>query len=69
MRGLWVVIIGLLVRTWANGYAIKTEKLTTSGPYAHIRNPLYVGSFLIMTGLLIVLQVPITILVLSLLVF
>lgn len=57
MRSIWFVISGLLVRSWANCYAIKMEKLTTSGPYAHVRHPLYLGSFLIMVGFLIMLNI------------
>lgn len=33
-------------RIWAAGTIHKTEELTTSGPYARVRHPLYVGSFL-----------------------
>jgi protein-S-isoprenylcysteine O-methyltransferase Ste14 len=32
-------------RIWAAGTIHKTEELTTGGPYAHVRHPLYVGSF------------------------
>lgn len=58
-HGLGIVVVGLLLRGCANGYAIKTEELTVSGPYAYTRNPLYVGSFLIMFGMLIILQIPV----------
>lgn len=45
-----VALIGVLVRAWASGHISKNEKLATSGPYAHTRNPLYFGSFLIAAG-------------------
>ena len=52
--GLWlglpVAFAGLLVRAWAAGHIVKNEQLTTTGPYAHTRNPLYFGSFLIAAG-------------------
>jgi protein-S-isoprenylcysteine O-methyltransferase Ste14 len=48
--GLLLVFTGLAVRSWAAGVLHKTRELTTTGPYAVIRNPLYVGSFLIMAG-------------------
>lgn len=57
MRSIWFILPGLAVRTWANCYAIKMEKLTTSGPYAYVRHPLYSGSFLILVGLLVMLNV------------
>src|SRR5208282_4816425 len=54
--GIGYVIAGLLIRLWSNGYAIKNDKLTTSGPYAFVRNPLYLGTFLIAIGFVIVLK-------------
>ncbi len=54
--GIGLVIAGLLLRLWSNGYAIKNDKLTTSGPYALVRNPLYLGTFLIAAGFVIVLN-------------
>ncbi|MFC1658118.1 methyltransferase family protein [Candidatus Omnitrophota bacterium] len=49
--------IGLLIRVWANGYAVKLEKLTTSGPYALLRHPLYLGTMLIAIGFVIMLKI------------
>jgi len=54
--GIWFVVLGLLVRLWANGYAIKTHKLTTSGPYSLVRNPLYLGTMLVTIGFMIMLN-------------
>ncbi len=54
--GMGYVIAGLLIRLWSNGYAIKNDKLTTSGPYAFVRNPLYLGTFLICIGFCILLN-------------
>ena len=45
-----VAVIGLALRAWASGYLRKNDELATSGPYAHTRNPLYLGSFLIGLG-------------------
>lgn len=55
--GIWFIITGLLIRTWANGYAIKTEKLTTSGPYAFVRHPLYLGTAFLTIGFIIMLKI------------
>src|SRR5476651_2539578 len=54
--GIGYIIAGVLLRLWSNGYAIKNDKLTTSGPYAFVRNPLYLGTFLIAIGFVIVLK-------------
>ena len=48
--GIGYVLAGLMIRLWSNGYAIKNDKLTTSGPYGFVRNPLYLGTFLIAIG-------------------
>jgi hypothetical protein len=54
--GIGYIIAGMLIRLWSNGYAIKNNKLTTSGPYAFVCNPLYLGTFLIAIGFVIVLK-------------
>jgi len=41
---------GLLVRAIASGHVQKNREITTSGPYAHTRNPLYLGSIIIAAG-------------------
>jgi len=50
MLGLPVAVAGLFVRGWAAGHIMKEQKLATTGPYAHTRNPLYFGSFLLAAG-------------------
>ncbi len=49
--GAALALAGLALRAWAAGTIRKDEALTTSGPYAHVRHPLYVGSFLVGMGL------------------
>ena len=41
------------MRGWAAGHLAKNQRLTTSGPYAWIRNPLYIGTLLAAAGLVI----------------
>jgi len=50
VAGMLLVLAGLLVRSWAAGTLRKYKQLITTGPYAIVRNPLYVGSFLMMGG-------------------
>ncbi|MBF0484146.1 MAG: isoprenylcysteine carboxylmethyltransferase family protein [Candidatus Omnitrophica bacterium] len=56
LRGIGIVCLGLLIRLWSNGYAIKLEKLTTSGPYAYVRHPLYLGTSLVLIGFIVMLK-------------
>jgi protein-S-isoprenylcysteine O-methyltransferase Ste14 len=54
--GMPFIIVGEFIRVWANGYVIKAGKLTTSGPYAFVRNPLYLGTIILSMGFLIALR-------------
>jgi protein-S-isoprenylcysteine O-methyltransferase Ste14 len=53
-RTLWaggvIALLGLALRAWGSGHLRKNDKLAASGPYAHTRNPLYLGSFLMGLG-------------------
>ncbi|HYP28890.1 MAG TPA: isoprenylcysteine carboxylmethyltransferase family protein [Blastocatellia bacterium] len=51
--GCVVALSGLAIRAWASGCLRKNEKLTTHGPYAFTRNPLYLGTFIMGTGIAI----------------
>lgn len=48
--GAAIALVGVAIRGWASGHISKNERLATTGPYAHTRNPLYFGSFLIAAG-------------------
>ena len=57
--GLGIMVVGKGVRLWAAGYiggALRTASknvpgsLVTAGPYAHLRNPLYLGNFILSAG-------------------
>jgi len=47
---LALVLPGLWLRGYASGYVKKNSELTQTGPYAHTRNPLYLGSMLMAAG-------------------
>jgi protein-S-isoprenylcysteine O-methyltransferase Ste14 len=51
--GSCVALAGLCIRALASGHVQKNEVLATSGPYAHTRNPLYLGSIVLAIGFLI----------------
>jgi protein-S-isoprenylcysteine O-methyltransferase Ste14 len=48
--GIILIIIGEGIRIWAAGHLQKNEMLTVTGPYAYVKNPLYIGSILITGG-------------------
>jgi len=52
---LALVLPGLWLRAYASGYVKKNRELTTTGPYAHTRNPLYLGSMLMAAGFAVAL--------------
>jgi protein-S-isoprenylcysteine O-methyltransferase Ste14 len=50
VTGAIIGLFGLWLRAYAAGYLHKKEKLTVTGPYAHTRNPLYLGSAILALG-------------------
>lgn len=48
--GLALIIPGELARIWAAGHIHKSKVLTVTGPYAYVKNPLYLGTILIVVG-------------------
>lgn len=51
ISGAGFALIGMIIRMWASGYVKKDTELATSGPYAFVRHPLYVGNHLIAIAL------------------
>jgi protein-S-isoprenylcysteine O-methyltransferase Ste14 len=56
--GLLLGLAGEAIRIWASGHIEKTRVLATGGPYAHTRNPLYLGSTLMAAGIAVAAASP-----------
>jgi len=60
-----LILVGEAIRLHAVGYAgkrtrtrgTKVKELVTAGPFAHVRNPLYIGNFLLAFGLIVLSRV------------
>jgi protein-S-isoprenylcysteine O-methyltransferase Ste14 len=56
--GLIIFLIGLFLRIWSQmhlHYRLKQPKiLTSTGPYAYVRNPIYLGTILILSGITLI---------------
>jgi len=59
VAGIAFILLGQIVRTSSRGYKAEHSKegqaLIQGGPYAVVRNPMYLGIFLIGTGILLIL--------------
>jgi protein-S-isoprenylcysteine O-methyltransferase Ste14 len=55
--GTALMVAGQLLRLWAAGHLVKREVLTTTGPFAHLRHPLYWGSMLSGLGLCVATRI------------
>src|SRR5882757_6449645 len=59
LLSLGIIALGIFLRVWASGCAgahtrdarIRAPRLVTAGPYAHVRNPIYLGTILIGLGM------------------
>jgi protein-S-isoprenylcysteine O-methyltransferase Ste14 len=51
--GLPLSALGLLLRGWATGHLEKDRRLAETGPYAYVRNPLYLGTLVVAAGFVV----------------
>jgi protein-S-isoprenylcysteine O-methyltransferase Ste14 len=56
--GVLIVLGGEGLRIWAAGHLKKTKEVTTTGPYAYVKNPLYLGTLLILIGFCLMARNP-----------
>jgi protein-S-isoprenylcysteine O-methyltransferase Ste14 len=49
-----LVCAGMALRVWGAGHLVKNACLTVSGPYAHLRHPLYAGTLLLGVGFAVI---------------
>jgi len=56
--GALVMALGQLIRLLASSAIVKSRTLTVTGPYAAVRNPLYLGTAVMVLGLLLSLSNP-----------
>ncbi|MBI2930397.1 MAG: isoprenylcysteine carboxylmethyltransferase family protein [Planctomycetes bacterium] len=52
--GVALLAFAQWIRFWAAGHLVKNKVLTVTGPYAYVKNPLYIGTFLGMIGFALV---------------
>jgi protein-S-isoprenylcysteine O-methyltransferase Ste14 len=57
--GAAVSLVGLSIRAWAAGHLAKNQQLAMTGPYAHVRNPLYLGTLIVAAGLITAARRPV----------
>ena len=49
-----LILLGLATRMYASGFVLKNKELSTTGPYAFVRHPLYTGNIMILIGLCLI---------------
>jgi protein-S-isoprenylcysteine O-methyltransferase Ste14 len=57
--GIAMIVVGMALRGWGSGYAgkhtrsalISAPRLVTAGPFAYVRNPIYVGTIVLGFGM------------------
>lgn len=61
-----IVLAGAGLRIWALVFVRKGEELCTTGPYALVRHPLYLGNFVVTAGIMVAMNNPVPALLLGL---
>lgn len=53
--GFLVSLFGEAIQLWSFASLVKNEQLTARGPYVLVRNPMYLGRFFLILGLVVLL--------------
>ncbi|MGQ9454606.1 MAG: methyltransferase family protein [Armatimonadota bacterium] len=56
--GAVVSVVGEMIQVWAASHLHKDEYLTVSGPYSYVRNPMYIGRFILGLGFFLMTRNP-----------
>jgi protein-S-isoprenylcysteine O-methyltransferase Ste14 len=54
--GMGSTLLGEFIQLWAASHLRKDMSLATSGPYSHVRNPMYFGRFFVLLGFVLMIQ-------------
>ena len=54
--GMLAATVGEAIQVWAASQLRKDKELATSGPYAHVRNPMYFGRFFVGLGVIMMIH-------------
>jgi protein-S-isoprenylcysteine O-methyltransferase Ste14 len=55
LGGFLVSLFGEAIQLWSFAALVKNEQLTARGPYVLVRNPMYLGRFFLILGLVVLL--------------
>ncbi len=56
LPGVVLCFLGASLRYWASGYLRKDSRPAVGGPYAYVRNPLYLGTYIMALGIALAIQ-------------
>lgn len=56
--GMPIAVFGEMIQLWSSSQIQKEKHLTISGPYSHVRNPMYIGRFFLILGFVVMTDIP-----------
>ena len=58
VAGCALAVVGIAIRVWGCGHLRKNKEMISSGPFAHVQHPLYLGTFLVALGAMLAAGSP-----------